>query len=109
MTYPAAPAAMITVRRPVEITYAARSYKIFVNGVKVETVGVRQTLDIPVVPGRHVLKAKIDWCGSRDLVLDVFPGQRVIIDVRAGGMFYEKLFNQIFRPGQFLALTPVEG
>ncbi|WP_436532589.1 hypothetical protein [Actinoplanes sp. HUAS TT8] len=109
MTYPAAQGAMLTVQRPVEITYAARDYKIFVDGVKADSVSVRSYIDIPIPAGRHVVKAKIDWCSSPEFVIEAAPGQRVLLEVRADGLFYEKMFNQVFRPGRFLALNPLQG
>ena len=101
-------AALLTLHRPVEITYAARGYKIYINGVKAASVGVRETIDIPIAPGRHLIKAKIDWCASPELIIDAAPGQRVFLEVRSAGLFHEKLFNQLFRPGRFLALAPVQ-
>lgn len=109
MTYPPIPGATLTVQRPVEVTYAARSYKILIDGVKADTVPVRSYVDIPIPAGRHVIKAKIDWCSSEEFVIEAAPGQRVLLEVRAAGLFYEKLINQIFRPGKFLELVPPQG
>ncbi|GIE89091.1 hypothetical protein [Actinoplanes regularis] len=53
-----------------------------------------------------MVKAKIDWCSSPELVIDAAPGERVNLRVHAAGLFYEKLMNQVFRPSRFLALDP---
>lgn len=109
MTHPAEyQGALLTVVRPTEMFYAARDYKIIVNGVKAGSVSIRDRVDIPLPTGRYVIKAKIDWCSSQELVIDAVPGQRIVLDVRAAGLYHEKLFNQIFRPSHFLALSPIQ-
>ncbi len=109
MTYPPVPGAMLTVQRPFEVSYAARNYKILVDGVKADTVPVRSYIDIPIPAGRHVVKAKIDWCSSPELVIEAAPGERVLLEVRAAGLYYEKMFNQMFRPGRFLEFRRHQG
>ncbi|MCU7726955.1 hypothetical protein ODJ79_24780 [Actinoplanes sp. KI2] len=100
--------AVITLTRPVEITYAARSYKIYVNGVKVAGIRTGKTVDIPLPPGEHRIKVKIDWCSSPELIVNIGPGQRAFLDVRRGGATAAAAWNQLFQPHRFLALTAAQ-
>jgi hypothetical protein len=109
MTHAAVQGAVITLQRPAEATNAARRYKIYIDDVKVGAIRVGKTIEIPVAPGRHRIKAKIDWCSSPELIVTVGPGQRAALAVGTSGSILSMLANQIFAPHKYLALTPAQG
>jgi len=102
----AAPGTVITLTRPREITNSGRKYKIYVDGVKVATIGVGKTVQIPVAAGEHRVKAKLDWCSSPEVLINAVPGHVPALTVGTVGPYFNMLANQLFRPSQYLALAP---
>jgi hypothetical protein len=41
-----------------------RAYKIILDGSEVSKIRNGQTINLPVSPGQHVLRLKVDWVGS---------------------------------------------
>ena len=70
----------------------ARAYRIEVDGQPRGKVRRGETLEIGVSAGRHVVQARIDWTGSRELVVEVAAGSAVTCRVEPAG-----------HPGQALA------
>jgi hypothetical protein len=105
----AAQGAVIALHRPLEATNAGRRYKIYVDGVKVAAVRVGKTIEIPVTPGEHRVKAKLDWCSSPEVVINVVAGQPSNLAVETVGPIYAMLANQLFRPSRYLALVSATG
>lgn len=56
----------ITVTRPKEWTNRLRSYTLYLDDQKLGTVGNDEIKTFDVPPGKHKLRAKVDWCGSRE-------------------------------------------
>src|SRR5271170_1947937 len=48
-----------------------RKYKVVVDGIVVGRIANGETQEFPVTPGRHQLRMKIDWCGSKPLEFSV--------------------------------------
>ena len=48
-----------------------RAYKIYINGIHRGDIRVGETKEFPVSDGFHTVQAKIDWCGSRELHVEV--------------------------------------
>jgi hypothetical protein len=44
-----------------------RDYSIYVDGQKIGTVGNGDIKTFDIADGHHSIKAKIDWCGSRQI------------------------------------------
>ena len=107
MTQAAAQGAVIYLHRPLQIENTARRYKIYVDGVKVAAIGNGKTIEIPVAVGEHRVKARLDWCSSPEVVVNVTAGQRAALAVGTVGPVYNMLANQLFRPNRYLALDPV--
>lgn len=49
----------------------SRDYKIFLNGKKIGTISDGETEEFIVPEGTGILKAKIDWCGSPELKINI--------------------------------------
>lgn len=66
-----------------------RSYRIEVDGVFRVAVRRGQVFELEVPAGRHVVRARIDWTGSPEMVVDVHPGSSVtaVVEPAEGGSF----------------------
>lgn len=52
-----------------------RDYNIFIDGQQVGTIANGESKDFPTTAGRHTVTAKIDWCSSQDIAIDVKDNQ----------------------------------
>jgi hypothetical protein len=52
-----------------------RSYKVLVDEIEVREISDGETLEIPVSPGSHTLRLKIDWTGSRKVEFSIGEGE----------------------------------
>lgn len=59
-----------------------RSYRLEVDGEPRGTIRRGQILELEVPAGRHAVRARIDWTGSPDIVVDVEPGASVTVVVK---------------------------
>jgi hypothetical protein len=48
-----------------------RDYRLFIDGQKIGSIGNAQTKDFEIPPGRHSVIAKIDWCSSPELSIEI--------------------------------------
>ena len=97
----------ITVRRTTSYADRLRAYKVKIDGVVVGSIRARESVTIPVVPGRHSLTLRIDWCGSEQIDFEVSPGQHLFFECGsnlAGWRIFLALFYIIFRTRQYLWL-----
>ena len=53
----------------------ARKYRVLLDGREVGRRGWGETLELPVGPGAHRLRVKIDWTGSPELQFRIESGQ----------------------------------
>lgn len=49
----------------------ARRVDVCIDGEKIGTLSNNETKDFTIAPGQHQLKAKINWCGSKDYSFDM--------------------------------------
>ncbi|WP_026809509.1 hypothetical protein [Arenibacter latericius] len=63
--------AKIIIERKSEWNNKARDFEIYLDGEKVGSIRDGNTLEIEVEPGRHQLIAKIDWCRSNVLEIEL--------------------------------------
>jgi hypothetical protein len=82
--------ATIRLKRTSEYNNRMRDYKIFIDGQQIGTIANGETKDFPVTVGQHIVTAKVDWCSSPDLSVDINDNQTK--NLKVGG----------FRNGQFL-------
>jgi hypothetical protein len=59
----------------------SRNYRILVDGVEVASLENRESTTARVAPGRHKVVAKIDWCKSRPVEVEVRSGEQVQLQV----------------------------
>lgn len=80
----------IRLKRTSEYNNRMRDYKIFIDGQQVGTIANGETKDFPTTVGQHIVTAKVDWCSSPDISVDINDNQTK--NLKVGG----------FRNGQFL-------
>lgn len=52
-----------------------RSYRIMLDGKRIGSIKNGQTRTFSIIPGRHELVVKIDWCRSNSMNLEIREGQ----------------------------------
>jgi hypothetical protein len=62
-----------------------RAYKVFLDGSQAGEIRDGESLTLPLDPGRHLVRLKIDWSGSHTLVLQLQPGECVYLECEPNG------------------------
>jgi len=98
-------ASRIVVRRP-EGGYRdrIRSYWIEVDGVRIGKVARGEQAEFSVAPGKHQVRATIDWSGSPVVEVEVSDGETVRLTVEPGGGSLDG-FKQIWKRDTWLKLS----
>lgn len=84
---------ILRIKRTSEYNNRMRDYKIFIDGQQVGTIANGETKDFFTTDGQHTETAKIDWCSSPNILVDIKKNQP--INFKVGG----------FKNGQLLILT----
>jgi hypothetical protein len=63
--------ATIRLKRTSEYNNRIRDYEIFIDGQQVGTIANGETKDFPTTEGQHTVTAKIDWCSSPNISVDI--------------------------------------
>jgi hypothetical protein len=77
-------AAVVVVDRP-RLGWGAvfRTFKIDVDGRRVGAVSAGQSRVFTIAPGKHVVRARLDWSRSRAVELDLAAGETAYLVCRA--------------------------
>jgi hypothetical protein len=67
--------ATIKLNRTNEYNNKMRDYKIFIDGQQVGTIANGETKEFPSTVGQHIVTAKIDWCSSPDISINLKENQ----------------------------------
>ncbi len=67
--------AKLVLKRSSEFMNAARKIGVYIDGSKVGTIKNGGTEVYDVAAGKHTIRAKMDWCGSRDIEFSVGEGE----------------------------------
>ncbi len=73
--------AIINIQRAQSYTNRWRGYEIIVDGKAAGTISENETKAFNVSKGQHTITAKIDWCSSPDLIVELDENQTQIISV----------------------------
>ncbi len=71
----------LRVRRGDEQNDLGRRYPIFVNDEQVAELKRGAFWERSVEPGRYTVQARLDWCSSPAVTVDVMPGETVTLHV----------------------------
>ena len=80
--------AKFIVTRPGEWMNMARRYRIYVDEQKIGTVSNNEIKEFDIAPGIHTFKAKVDWCGSKDISFYISEGETKTIQITSFGYKY---------------------
>ena len=75
---------MIRITRNSPSDVMRRAYRIYIDGVYRGKIKRKETKEFEVENGSYEIRAKIDWCGSNTLRVDVNDS---IVDVEVGNSF----------------------
>jgi|SRR5690554_50550 len=81
--------ATVRLKRTSEYNNRIRDYKIFIDGQQVGTIANGETKDFPTTVGQHTVRAKIDWCSSPELSIELKENQTSSLKV--GGFKYGQI------------------
>jgi hypothetical protein len=73
--------AIINIQRAHSFTNRWRDYEIIIDGKAVGMISPNETKAFDVSKGQHTITAKIDWCSSPDLIVELDENQTQIISV----------------------------
>lgn len=97
----------VTVRRPNGgYRDLSRSYRIDVDDVACGVVARGGEVAIEVEPGRHAVRARIDWTGSPTIEVEVASGEETVLRVEPAGGAVQ--FYQALSKTRYLKLTPLK-
>ncbi|MFN8339912.1 MAG: hypothetical protein U0T36_12935 [Saprospiraceae bacterium] len=85
--------ATIRLKRTSEYNNRMRDYKIFIDGKQVGTIANGETKDFPTTVGQHIVTAKVDWCSSPELSIELKESQTSSLKV--GGFKYGQILMPI--------------
>lgn len=92
----------LTISRTSEYQNRLRAIRIRVNGSEIGRIANAEILDFDLPIGIHEIQAKIDWCGSNTVTLEMNKEQEVALQLSSGNGF--PLFNILFRQRKYLKL-----
>ena len=85
--------ATIRIKRTSEYNNRMRDYIIFIDGQQIGTIANGETKDFPSTVGQHIVTAKIDWCSSPDISIDLKENQTK--NLKVGGFKYGQILMPI--------------
>jgi hypothetical protein len=74
-----------------------------VNNQEIGSISNGETLEFHIQSGQNEVQAKIDWCGSNTIKLDLDDEHESIMHLSSGSGF--PLFNILFQPNKYLNLV----
>ncbi|SDR90356.1 hypothetical protein [Gramella sp. MAR_2010_147] len=78
----------LIIRRNSEWANRMRSFELFLNGVKFSEIKDKQVLSFEIPEGKYQLTAKIDWCGSEPLNIEIAKDEIKRIEIN--GFIFSK-------------------
>lgn len=83
----------LIIQRNSEWNNKGRNIGIYKGGEKVGTIGDGEVLNLDLEPGCHRLTAKIDWCRSKTLLVEMEEGENKTI--RLSGFKYGNIISPL--------------
>lgn len=74
--------AKITIERSNEYANYFRAIKIYIDGEYVGNINKGESIEYDVEEGQHTVKAKIDWCGSKEYTVDAKSDDEQVLYLR---------------------------
>ncbi len=102
--------AVIRVKRSTSYPDRIRAYRILVDGQEMVRLNDGQSVELPVISGRHTIVAKIDWCSSPTLNVTIRDGETVNFECGnnlRGLRLFLGIIYVLFLRDQYLTLVQV--
>jgi len=80
----------LIIKRNSEWATRMRTFDIYLNEKKLVEINDKQVFSFEIPEGRYQLRAKIDWCGSEPLNIEIEKGETKRIEVK--GFIFSKYF-----------------
>ena len=74
--------AKILIERESQYVSRLRGYKILANGKELGSIKDGETQEYAIEPGEYIFQLQIDWCKSKEIKVDIQPGD--IVQFRCG-------------------------
>lgn len=84
----------INIQRSSEYINRIRSYRIYIDGKKVGTIENGEIKEFEVEEGNHIIEARIDWCGSPKVAVEIKNDE--IKKLKVSGFYLSKWIFPIF-------------
>lgn len=78
----------LLIKRNSEWANKIRSFDLYLNGRKFAEIRDKQVLSFEIPEGKYQLMAKIDWCGSQPLNIEILEGEIKRVEVK--GFIFSK-------------------
>jgi hypothetical protein len=86
------------------------SYKILVDDEVVGKIGDGETVDLAVPPGKHSLRLKVDWSGTKRIEFSIRAGETRAFSSRPSrGPAIINLVRSFFQDDRFMTLEDERG
>lgn len=86
---------------------SSRAYEIILDGENVGIILASQSISVPVEPGHHSLKMKIDWGGSEEINFSIGSGEEITFKCEFGFSIIRLLlvpYYLILKPNNWISL-----
>jgi len=80
----------LIIKRDSEWANKMRSFELYLNGKKFAEIEDKKVLSFEIPEGKYQLIAKIDWCGSEPLNIQITEGETKRVEVK--GFIFSKYF-----------------
>ena len=107
MKKPKTPTAVLSIARLQRGLDFFRSYLLEIDGVPWAKLQARETLFLPISPGQHTARVRIDWCRSHEITFDAVEGEMIQLECSTHSFGWNRLvasFRRLFRPSKYLWL-----
>jgi len=84
-----------------------RFYEVILDGRNVGVIFASQSISVPVDPGHHSLKMKIDWFGSEEINFNIGSGEEITFECEPRHPIVGALlmpYHLIFEPNNWILL-----
>jgi hypothetical protein len=99
--------ASLTIMRDSGYADRARKYKVVIDGAVAGDISNGETKEFTVSPGRHHVRMKIDWCGSKPVEFTVTESDAVTFQAKSnlrGSKIFAVLWYSIFDRDSYILL-----
>jgi len=93
----------LLIHRISEFENRARKIKIELDGTPFAKIKNGEDLELEIPSGKHTLQAKIDWCSSNLIELDIDNSSKIKVVLSSGSG--SALYRMIFSTKDYLKLT----